>query len=230
MRPKWYFEISIICISTLACYFGNQYYSVYGVHLNKKVQNLSIESSGKLLVNDNNGESPSEEESSRGPADSAKNESSSTITNINTSTSTSTGSTSSTSTNKTASDPKGGDFDIEDDSTNKYIEYNGTLDLESVVVKDGIAYDVETGLPILPDMSDGFEHEYDYRGSITVIKSLSDGIAWIIIFSCIILLVVMIIVITIVSCVRHRRNRRRRENENNSNEVNFNDNQYASEE
>ncbi|KAH7647114.1 hypothetical protein FG379_002805 [Cryptosporidium bovis] len=228
MRPKWYFEISIICISTLTCYFGNQYYSVYGVHLNKKVQNLSIESSGKLLVNDNNRESPSEEESSTGP-DSANNESSSTITNINTNTSTSTGSTSSTSANKTTSDSKGGDFDDEDDNTNKYTEYNGTLDWESVVVKDGIAYDAETGLPILPDMSDGFEHEYDYRGSITANKSLSDGIAWIIIFSCIILLVIMIIVITIVSCVRHRRNRRRRENENNSSEVNFNDNQYASE-
>ena len=96
--------------------------------MNKKVQNLSIESSGKLLANDDDKESPPDESV---PESLKKND---TVDSSTTSTTKAT----TASSNATETNP---DSEHSDNTIEKYIKYNGTMDLRNVTLKNGIAYD-----------------------------------------------------------------------------------------
>ncbi|KAH8740369.1 hypothetical protein FG386_002881 [Cryptosporidium ryanae] len=124
MEIKWIFEISFVLVSTVLFSLENKNCFVHGVHLNKKIQNLSIESSGKLLASNSGVESPPEKSSPSGP-------------DLNNSESLS------ANTNNSEIAPNSTDSldDNDNHTNNKYIEYNGKLDFENVILKNGIAYD-----------------------------------------------------------------------------------------
>ncbi|OII74800.1 uncharacterized protein cubi_00353 [Cryptosporidium ubiquitum] len=216
--------------------------NVVGVHINKELHNLSIESEGSIKA-DNSTKSSSGSEGSVNTNNSTKSSSSS-VNNINNSTvkgkeqevgsqnliGNRTGSSNNItaeinnnnvtinqnmteinkngtiSQNKTEISSNNNSTDSE-----KYHIYSGEFDVKTTLFENGIAYDVNTGLPILPNLMSKLENDYDFDDMPALKEALEVEIGWIIIGICLGLLAIMIITVTTVSVIKHRKNRARRE-------------------
>ncbi|KAJ1612830.1 hypothetical protein OIY81_1186 [Cryptosporidium canis] len=165
---------------------------VASIHINRDLQNLSIESEGDIRED--------------GLAESVPdNANSSAVQGVDIS-----NSSQGLMPNNTNGTEANGQTDGKND-TQQFQVFNGTLDMKNTYFDSGIAYDVNTGLPILPNLTSMLETEYGFDDIPSLKEALKIEIGWIIIGVCIGLLVIMIIVITTVSVIRHRRNRARRE-------------------
>ncbi|KAJ1606478.1 hypothetical protein OJ253_2715 [Cryptosporidium canis] len=165
---------------------------VASIHINRDLQNLSIESEGDIRVDGLAESVPDNANSSAVQGADISNSSQGLMPN---------------NTNGTEAN---GQNDGKND-TQQYQVFNGTLEMKNTYFDSGIAYDVNTGLPILPNLTSMLETEYGFDDIPSLKEALKIEIGWIIIGVCIGLLVIMIIVITTVSVIRHRRNRARRE-------------------
>ncbi|KAK9174555.1 putative integral membrane protein [Cryptosporidium meleagridis] len=187
---------------------------VTGIHINRELQNLSIESEGNIKVGnfaaDSGDDDVNDKSNSNVKGEEEKNNDQGlTVNNTESGNGTTTGNMNdkneTVSQNTTELD--------NNNASQKYHIYNGTLNLKSTFFMDGIAYNSTTGLPILPKLLDKLDDDYDFDDMPVLKEALEIEVGWIIIGVCLALLAIMIITIIIVSVIKHRNNRARREAE-----------------
>ncbi|KAL5370606.1 hypothetical protein CPHLJ_1g3580 [Cryptosporidium parvum] len=190
--------------------------NVAGIHINRELQNLSIESEGNIKVGNSAKDSEddvNDESNSIIKGEEEKNNDQG-LTMNNTESGNSTSTENTNDNNETISQNiTEADSNNNNNDSLKHHVYNGTFDLKKTFFLDGIAYNSTTGLPILPNLMDKLEDDYDFDDMPALKEALEVEIGWIIIGVCLALLAIMIITIIIVSVIKHRNNRARREAE-----------------
>ncbi|QOY43264.1 Uncharacterized protein cpbgf_1003580 [Cryptosporidium parvum] len=190
--------------------------NVASIHINRELQNLSIESEGNIKVGNSAKDSEddvNDESNSIIKGEEEKNNDQG-LTMNNTESGNSTSTENTNDNNETISQNiTEADSNNNNNDSLKHHVYNGTFDLKKTFFLDGIAYNSTTGLPILPNLMDKLEDDYDFDDMPALKEALEVEIGWIIIGVCLALLAIMIITIIIVSVIKHRNNRARREAE-----------------